>query len=118
MGKSKKKAAKDSKESKELLGIDIVSNSITIDEAKQVGAIPMFNELSFVLWKDRMEAYLTAQGYYVWHSVVFGDTPTRESRKYNMKALNVILSALSDTVKAKVVQYSSTNHLWEKLQDL
>ena len=48
-----------------------------------------------------MEAYLKTQGFYVWHSIVAGDTSIEESRRYNMKAINVILSTFPYTLKVK-----------------
>lgn len=118
MGKSKKQVAKNSKETKEVLGIEIVSDPITTDEEKQVGPIPMFSELSFVFWNDKMEAYLQAHGYDVWQSVVSGDASANESRRYNTKATNVIRIILPGTVKAKVNRCSSARSLRKKLHDL
>lgn len=59
MGKSKKQVTKNSKESKELPGVKIVLDPIIIDE--DVALIPMFSELSYLLCKYRMEAYLKTQ---------------------------------------------------------
>ena len=52
--------------------------------------------------KDKMEIYLPAIGYDVWDSVVYGNTPTDESRKYNSKSMNIILSSLPDSMKSNV----------------
>lgn len=65
-----------------------------------------------------MESYLGAFGYYVWDSVISGNISTNESRRYNIKENNVILSALLDFVKTKVGQCSSAKNIWEKLQNI
>jgi len=68
--------------------------------------------------KDKMKSYLEALGYDVWYFVISGDTSTDELRSNNSKSMNVILSALPDSMKAKVDQCSTTKHLWEKLQSI
>jgi len=105
MGRTRKHT---SKWSKKVFGISIVSGPITLDEEKQVGPIPLFNETSYEFWKGRMEAYLGAHGYDVWCSIIYWNIYTNESRRYNTKEMNVILSALPHSMRSNVGQYTST----------
>jgi len=62
-----------------------------------------------------MEVTLQAHG--VWESIVSRDTSTDESKRWNLKAMNVILNVLPNSVKTKVGQ-CSTKALWEKRHNL
>jgi hypothetical protein len=81
------------------------------------------NGMSYEIWSDRMKVFLQAQGYDVWHSVVTGyisskkpKTATKKELKRNNKiAMDFILEGLSDPVKVRMGQCSSTKELWDKL---
>ena len=94
-GRWKKQAAK---QSKEVPSIEIALDPITLDEEKQFGQFPLFNESNFVFWKAKMEAYLQAQEYEAWHSIFSGDTSIDKSRRYNTKVVNVTINTLPDTL--------------------
>lgn len=98
MGRSRKQATKCSKESKEVLGI-------AANEENQVDITPKLDETKYNIWESRMEGYLKADGYDVWHYVVSGNTSIDEFRRYNTKSMNVILRDLSDYPKSKVDQF-------------
>ena len=63
-----------------------------------------------------MEVHLQAHG--VWESIVSGDTSTDEAKRYNSKAMNVILNVLPNSMKTKFGQYSTAKALLEKLHNL
>lgn len=111
MGRSRKHATK---LSKEVSGIAVVSKSVTTNEENPVGLALEFDETKYDIWESRMEACLKVHGYDVWHFVVSGDTSSNKSRRYNTKAMNFILSALPDSMKDKVDQFSSTKRLFEE----
>jgi hypothetical protein len=66
-------------------------------------------------------------GYNVSQLVVIGYTPSKtpptnvvekKASENNTMAMNFILSGLLDSKKFKVVQCTTTNELWDKVQDL
>ena len=63
-----------------------------------------------------MEVSFQAHG--VWESIVSGDTSTDKAKRYNSKAMNVILNVFPNSVKTKVGQCSTAKALWEKLHNL
>jgi len=63
-----------------------------------------------------MEVHSQAHG--VWESIVYIDTTTDEVKRYNSKAMNVILNVLPNFVKTKVGQCSTVKDLWEKIYNL
>jgi len=72
MGRSRKKDAKHSKESKEFYGV-------ATNEVNQVGPPTLeFDEAKYEIWESRKEAYLQAHRYDIWHSIISGDMSTDE----------------------------------------
>lgn len=65
-----------------------------------------------------MKFFLMAQDPEIWESVVTGSTMEEESNEYNARAIKTFLSSLLDPIKVKMKKYSSTEGLWENLQDL
>jgi len=63
-----------------------------------------------------MEVYLQAHG--VWESIVCVDTSTNEAKRYNSKAMNVILNVFPNYVKTNVGQCSIAKDHFEKLHNL
>jgi hypothetical protein len=74
-----------------------------------------------------MKAYIQAQGFQVWQSIVDGYTapavpPTSDKavklNENNSKAINALLNGLSDTVFTKVAHCKSAKEIWDKLQNI
>jgi hypothetical protein len=72
--------------------------------------IPQFDGHNYSFWSIRMKAYIQAQGFQVWQSIVDGYTasavpPTSDKAvklgENNSKAINALLNGLSDTVFTK-----------------
>ena len=72
-----------------------------------------------------MKCHLMSLGYKVWRSVekeykVLDDLPIKidelDQYEANAKALNAILSGLTNLVFVKVIQWKTSNHAWEKLK--
>jgi hypothetical protein len=79
--------------------------------------IPQLDGQKYVFWSIRMKAYIQAQGFQVWQSIVDGYTapafpPTSDKAvkigENNSKAINALLNGLNDTVFTKVAHYKST----------
>ena len=107
MGKSKKQVARISKE-----GIGTKNSQ----ESEYCVPTPDFDADNYWIWESRMEVHLQAHG--VWESIFSGDTSTDEAKRYNSKAMNVILNVLPAFMKTKVGQCSIAKALWEKLHNL
>jgi hypothetical protein len=89
--------------------------------------IPQFDGTKYVFWSIRMRAYIQAQGFQVWQSIVDGYTtptipPTNEKvvklGENNSKATNSLLNGLRDTVFTKVSHCKSAKNIWDKLQNI
>jgi hypothetical protein len=89
--------------------------------------IPQFDGQKYDFWSIRMKAYIQAQGFDVWQSIVDGYTaPTvppindKEVKlgENNSKAINALLNGLSDTVFTKVAHCKSTKEIWDKLRNI
>jgi hypothetical protein len=74
-----------------------------------------------------MRTFLQARGFDVWQALVNGyktlaSTPTNAIRKRlyenNLKAMNVILSGLVDSIYVKVMHCDSVKKIWDKLQNV
>jgi hypothetical protein len=88
---------------------------------------PLFDGQNYEIWSRRMRVFLQAQGFDIWNSVVSGytapkkplKTATKKELKRNNKiAMDAILDGLSDSVKVKVGQCSSTKEIWDKIHNL
>jgi hypothetical protein len=80
--------------------------------------IPQFNGQngqSYDMWRNEMQAFLGAQEYGVWQSVVIGYTSSKNSKtvinkelkRNNKIVMDFILEGLPDSVKDKMGQCSS-----------
>jgi hypothetical protein len=81
---------------------------------------PLFDGTNYASWSIRMKTYLKALGFGIWESVKTGytDDVGKESSENNEKAIDVILSGLSDYEIVKVMKCTSTKHIWDKLQNI
>jgi hypothetical protein len=89
--------------------------------------IPQFDGQKYSFWSIRMKAYIQAQGFQVWQSIVDGYTvptvpPTSDKAvklgENNSKAINALLNGLSDMVFTKVAHCKSAKEIWDKLQNI
>jgi hypothetical protein len=89
--------------------------------------IPQFDGQKYAFWRIRMKAYIQAQGFQVWQSIVDGYTtlavpPTNDKVvklcENNSKAINALLNGLSDTVFTKVAHCKSAKEIWDKLRNI
>jgi hypothetical protein len=89
--------------------------------------IPQFDGQKYAFWSIRMKAYIQAQGFQVWQSIVDGYTtpavpPTSDKAvklsENNSKAINALLNGLGDTVFTKVAHCKSAKEIWDKLQNI
>jgi len=74
-----------------------------------------------------MKAYIQAQGFQVWQSIVDGYIapavpPTSDKvvklSENNSKAINALLNGLSDTIFTKVAHCKSFKEIWDKLRNI
>ena len=97
-----------------------------MDQQGLASNIPrLFTEDNYAYWSVRMKCHLMALGYKVWRTVeieykVPDDLPIGrddiEQYEANAKALNAILSGLTNLVFVKVMQCKTTKHAQEKLK--
>ena len=107
MGKSKKRVTRISKE-----GIGTKKSQ----ESEYCVPTLDFDVDNYWIWESRMEVSLQAHG--EMESIVSGDTSTDEAKRYNSKAMNVILKVLPNSVKTKVGQCSTAKSHWENIHNL
>jgi len=86
---------------------------------------PLFTGDNYAYWSVRMKCHLMDLGYKVWSTVeteykVPDDVPINEGElelyEANAKALNAILSGLTESILVKVMQCKTSKHAWEKLK--
>ena len=89
--------------------------------------IPQFDGHKYAFWSIRMKAYIQAQGFQVWQSIVDGCTtlavpPTNDKAvklgENNSKDTNALLDGLSDTIFTKVAYCKSAKEIWDKLENI
>jgi hypothetical protein len=89
--------------------------------------MPMFDGQNYAFWNRRMKTFLQAHGFDVWKAVVDGykapatpptDKDGKKLSENNLKAKNVILSGLVDSVYVKVMHCDSAKDIWDKLQNV
>jgi hypothetical protein len=89
--------------------------------------ILQFDGQKYDFWSIRMKAYIEAQGFQVWQSIVDGYTtpavpPTSDKAvklgENNSKSINALLNGLSDTVFTKVAHCKSAKEIWDKLRNI
>ena len=88
---------------------------------------PAFNGKDYSFWKVRMCFYLKSLGSEVWDSVRLGytgaegstdDPSEKRHADMNAKAHNALLSALSNSEMAKVINCTSAKEVWDRLQSM
>ncbi|XP_043696587.1 uncharacterized protein LOC122647194 [Telopea speciosissima] len=98
---------------------------MTHNKVSGYGRAPHFDGTEYVFWKNRMETYLGSLGYGVLRLICtkfeMPDTePTDETeiKKFenNLKAMNALKSALTNTKLAKVMDCKTTKQLWDRLK--
>jgi cell division protein FtsB len=92
------------------------------------GTPSIFTGTDFKYWKMRVECFLEASGYEIWHAVRFGypdpvnpENPTnaeKDNLKANAKARNIICAALSKDIFLRVSSYTSAKKLWNALVEI
>ena len=85
---------------------------------------PLFTGENYAYWRVRMKQHLMSLGWKVWEATekeykIEDQAPTYpvELGQYegNSKALNVILSGLTNFVFTKVMRCKTSKHAWDKL---
>ena len=84
---------------------------------------PLFDGTNFAFWKVRMRTYLMSLGVDVWEVVETGYTKpivlaSKDDKlefSFNAKAMNAILSGLSEAEFVKVMHFESAKEMWDKL---
>ena len=80
---------------------------------------------NYAYWSDRVKTYLTDLGVDIWYSVVNGyvipnnaptDTNEKKLMSCNSKSRHAILGGLAPTIARKVMGFSTTMEVWDKLK--
>ena len=87
---------------------------------------PLFTGTDFAFWKIRMKAYLMSLGVEVWIVVeekyAPKETDTKKEAKQNFianaKAMNALLSGLSESEFIKVMHSKSAKEIWDTLENI
>ena len=94
-------------------------------EGLSTNKTPLFTGENYAYWSVRMRCHMMSLGWKVWEATKkelnIGNlypTNTVELGEYegNAKALNAILSGLTQSVFTKVMQCTSTKQAWDKLK--
>ncbi|XP_043697427.1 uncharacterized protein LOC122648256, partial [Telopea speciosissima] len=89
------------------------------------GRAPHFDGTEYVFWKNKMETYLGSPGYGVLRSIytefeipIAEPTDEAEIKKFenNLKAMNALKSALTNSELAKVIDCKTAKQLWDRLK--
>jgi hypothetical protein len=89
--------------------------------------ITQFDGQKYAFWSIRIKAYIQAQEFQVWQSIVDGYIaptvpPTNDKAvklgENNSKAINALLNGLSDTVFTKVAHCKSAKDILDKLRNI
>ena len=86
---------------------------------------PLFDGLNYAFWSIRMKVYLQAQGIDIWKMIVntynipstTSTTTATDHKNFedNSKAMNALLSGLTETVFVKVMHCETAKEIWDKL---
>src|SRR5271156_6609547 len=84
---------------------------------------PIFDGTNFSFWKVRMRTFIMSLGAYVWEIVETGyrrpalvETKDEKSAfTFNAKAMNAILSGLTESEFVKVMHLQTAKDMWDKL---
>jgi hypothetical protein len=89
---------------------------------------PLFDGLNYAFWSIRMKLYLQAQGTNIWKMIenTYNIPSTTSAtistdRQYfgnNSKAMNTLLSGLTETVFVKVMHCETTKEISDKLRNI
>ena len=88
---------------------------------------PLFDGLNYAFWSVRMRVYLQAQGDKVQKEVLSRyNVPTnppinthgKKLYEDNSKAMNAILSGLTETIFVKVMHCKTAKEIWDKLKNI
>ena len=89
---------------------------------------PLFDGLNYAFWSIRMKVYLQSQGTDIWKMIEntynmpsTTSTTTVIDKKIfedNSKAMNALLSGLTETVFVKAMHYETTKEIWDKLRNI
>ena len=86
--------------------------------------VPRFDGNNYVYLSKQMNAYLMSMGLNIWAIVTDGYKPPKtrpstseeiEECQNNATSMNAILEGLSETELFKVMNYSTTKEIWDKL---
>jgi len=89
--------------------------------------IPPFDGNNYSYWRNRTQTYLTYLGVDIFLSLFNGynapkTTPTdpyeKKSMRWYAKDRHVILGGLTPTIASKVMSYSTTKEVWDKLKNI
>jgi hypothetical protein len=99
-----------------------------MDEHEHISnGIQKFDGRNYEYWSDRVKTYLTDLGVDILYSVINGyvipnNAPTDPNEKKlmscNSKFKHVILAALAPTIAIKVMGYSTTKDVWDKIKSI
>jgi len=87
--------------------------------------VTMFNGKNYVFWKVRMKTYIQSLGFDVWDAAEeeYQKTPTVVTKYQKMeftcntKAMNALLAGLHELDLIKVMYFTSTKVIWDKMSN-
>ena len=96
---------------------------MTSYEGTSANKVPLFDGTNFSFWKVRMRTYIMSSGVDVWdvvdtgyvNLVVLSSKDDKLEFRFNAKALNTILSGLTEAKVVKVMHLESAKEMWDKL---
>ena len=99
--------------------MDIVEEKV----CTTVDVVPVFDEVDYFGWRDRMKAYFKKYG--VWEIVINVVAPSnkkskatnqKESKKNNTTTLKFLLDGLPVSIKESLGEFTSAREIWLKLE--
>jgi hypothetical protein len=95
---------------------------MTSHEGNSTNKAPLFNGTNFALWKVRMRTYIMDLGADVWDVVEIGyvkpvvldNKDDKLEFRFNVKAMNVIMSGLVEEEFVKFMHLESAKDMWDK----
>ena len=89
---------------------------------------PLFDGLNNAFWSIRMKIYLQAQGtdiykmientYNIPSTISTTSAIDKNNFENNSKAMNALLSGLTETIFVKVMHYETAKEIWDKLRNI
>jgi hypothetical protein len=91
-------------------------------EGNSTNKTPLFNGTNFVFWKVRIRTYIMALGADVWDvvetgyvkPVVLANKDDKLEFSFDAKAINAIMSGLTEAEFVKVMHLETAKEMWEK----